>query len=74
MRWMAYLFVVVSLVGCAESRYAQEGKKAMEAEQDTFQCEDKILAEHQGLRNMSATEKQQLMDDCMRAKGYRLAQ
>ena len=72
MRWMAFLFVLLSFVGCAEYRYVQEGRTVHEVEQDTFQCEDKILAEHQRLPNTSAKEIQQLRDNCMSAKGYRL--
>ena len=70
MRFMIALIAIVLLGGCAETRYAQEGKTVRDAEQDVFACEDKVLAENQGLRNLNEREKQDLMDECMKSKGY----
>ena len=70
MRRVIVSLVILLTVGCVESRYTQEGKRAMEAEQDVLRCEDKILKEHQGLVNTTADERQKLRDDCMKEKGY----
>jgi len=72
MRQLIVLLSVLFVLGCAESRYAQEGKSAIDTEKDTHQCEDKILMEHQGLRDTTAVQRQTYLDDCMASKGYRL--
>jgi len=74
MRWIMILSVMMIVVGCAESRYMQGGKSLNEREGDTFQCEDKVLAEHKGGKGLSDKEMQELMDDCMKAKGYQVRQ
>jgi hypothetical protein len=74
MRWIMILSVMVIVVGCAESRYLQGGKPLKERERDMFQCEDKVLAEHKGGKGLSVKEKQDLLDDCMKAKGYQVRQ
>ena len=70
MSTLKWLIVLVVFLGCAEIKYDQEGKSVKETEQDFFGCEDKILAEHEGLRKETAKEKQALLDDCMKEKGY----
>ena len=70
--WIPVLMLTVLLaIGCAEAKYEKYGKSMREAEKDLWSCEDKILAEHQGLRNETAQQKQQFLDDCMKEKGYR---
>jgi hypothetical protein len=64
--------VLLTLCGCAEVNYSQEGKSARETERDWFNCEDKVLKEHHGLTNLSAKEKESLMNDCMKEEGYRV--
>jgi hypothetical protein len=71
MRYLQILLVVLCLAGCAESRYVHERKSIKNTEYDLFVCEDTILKEHQGLRALSAREKQQLLDECMIENGYR---
>jgi len=71
MRYFPVL-VVLCLVGCAETRYIKEGTSVKTTEQDLFACEDTILREHDQLRGLNDSQKQTLLDDCMKSKGYRL--
>lgn len=71
MRFMTFMLVFALCAGCAEARYRQEGKSVKQTEQDTYVCEDTILKEYKGLRNLNDKEIQTLMDRCMQAKGYR---
>jgi hypothetical protein len=66
----ALLLLLLLLSACAEVNYQQEGKTAKETEQDVFACENTILKEHQGLQDLTAKDKQVLMDNCMKEKGY----
>ena len=69
--WLLLLFLAT---GCAEVKYHQDGKSIKETEQDYFACEDKILKEHEGLRKETAKEKQTLLDECMKERGYQYKQ
>jgi len=66
------LLLILTLCACAEVNYSQEGKSVRDTERDWFNCEDKVLKEHQGLTHLSAKEKEALMNDCMKEKGYRV--
>ncbi len=70
MRYLALLSLLVILIGCVASRYTHEGKKSFQIEKESLLCEDKLLKEHEQLRNITAAERQALMDDCMKEKGY----
>lgn len=66
-------FLLLLMVpGCALTNYQQEGKSARATEQDVITCEDKVLKEHPGLRDVTTKEREALMDDCMQEKGYQL--
>ena len=71
MTWQS-LVLLSLLAGCSGMNYQQEGKSASATEQDILVCEDKILAEHDGLRHATAKEKEAWMDHCMKERGYRL--
>ena len=73
MRLLVFLFTMLALAACAEMRYAQEGKTARDTEQDVFVCENQVLAENKGLRGLSDKEIQDLQDECMKSKGYRVS-
>ena len=70
-----WLFIVLlGVTGCAaELRWEQEGKTAAQEEEDYFQCEDKLLREHDNFIGLSDKEIDKLMDECMKEKGYRVA-
>jgi len=74
MRWFNLLAMLLLLSGCAETQYEKGGKSVRETEKDLWACEEKILADHHGLRNETAQQKQAYLDECMRDKGYRLKQ
>ena len=67
-----WLFLMPLLFGCAASNYYHESKSGKETEQDLFVCENKILAEHSGLSGETSKQKQELLDDCMKDKGYQV--
>jgi len=71
MRLKVLMLTAALITACAEARYHQEGKSLGQTERDSFVCENDILKEYQGLRNLNDKEIQTLMDRCMQAKGYR---
>ena len=66
------LFVIVlGMTGCAaESKWVQEGKTPLQAEEDIFECENTLLRKHNNFAGLSDKEIDNLMDQCMKSKGY----
>ena len=70
MRLMLVMFTMLVLMACTEARYLKEGKTLKQAEQDLFACENQILVENKGSRNLSDKQIDRLMGECMKSKGY----
>jgi hypothetical protein len=71
MKLTQWSLLLLLLPGCVStSNYQQEGKSARATEQDLIICEDKVLKEHRV--TASTKEREALMDECMKDKGYQL--
>jgi hypothetical protein len=64
------IFITLLLIsGCAVSRWEQEGKTAVQLEQDTFACEN-MLEKEENWEKLTGSEKDALREKCMTEKGY----